>query len=51
MLCGVNQVPYAVTATIASVEDVFNFTVSGAASYADGWFNQGVLVLASGTVV
>ena len=49
VLCGVDQAAYAVHATIASIIDVFNFTVTGASSHPDGWFNQGVMVLASGS--
>lgn len=47
VLCGVNPASYDVAATVASIVDAFNFTVSGLAQ-ADGYFNQGVAVTASG---
>jgi uncharacterized phage protein (TIGR02218 family) len=45
-LCGVNSASYAVSATVASIVDRFNFTVSGLAQ-ASGYFNQGVCKIAS----
>lgn len=45
-LCGVDKTSYAVSATVASVVDRFNFTVSGLAQ-ADGYFNQGVCKITS----
>ncbi len=47
VLCGVNKVTYAVSATVATIVDRFNFTVSGLAQ-ASGYFNQGVIVTANG---
>lgn len=47
VLCQVNKVSYAVSATVASVVDQFNFTVSGLLQ-TDGYFNQGVAVTAAG---
>jgi uncharacterized phage protein (TIGR02218 family) len=48
VLCGVNPVSYAVHTTITAIVDQFNFKVTGV-SQPDGWFNQGVFVLDSGT--
>lgn len=47
VLCGVPKASYAVAATVASIVNTFQFTVSGL-SQADGWFNQGVAVLPNG---
>ena len=49
-LCGVNPAAYIVTGTIASIINAFNFTVSGLSISppADGYFNGGVAVTASG---
>ncbi|MEZ0060917.1 putative phage protein (TIGR02218 family) [Bradyrhizobium elkanii] len=46
-LCGVDKTSYAVSATVASVIDQFNFTVSGLAQ-ADSYFNQGLVFKAAG---
>lgn len=50
VLCGVNSASYAVHTTITAIIDQFNFTVTGV-SQPDGWFNQGVMVLDSGTAL
>jgi len=48
-LCSLNEADWDHAATIATIVDRFNFTVSGLASPpADGWFNQGTFVTASG---
>lgn len=47
VLCGLNKTSYAVAATVSTIVDAFNFTVSGLAQ-ADGYFNQGVAVTANG---
>ncbi len=47
VLCGLNPASFDVAATIATIEDAFTFTVNGLAQ-ADGYFNQGVAVTASG---
>lgn len=47
VLCGADKTAFAVTATIASVVDQHNFTVSGLAQ-SDGYFNQGVAITADG---
>jgi uncharacterized phage protein (TIGR02218 family) len=47
VLCGVNLASFAVAATIAAIIDPFTFTVSGL-TQADGYFNQGVLVVSGG---
>jgi uncharacterized phage protein (TIGR02218 family) len=49
VLCGVDPTAYDVTATIATVVNSFNFTLSLGSPPADGYFNQGVAVTASGT--
>lgn len=46
-LCGVDKTLYDVAATVATIESAFVFTVSGLAQ-ADGYFNQGVGVTATG---
>lgn len=46
-LCGIDKTSYAVSATVASVVDRFNFTVSGLVQ-ADGYFNQGVCKVTDG---
>lgn len=43
VLCGVNKTSYAVSTTVTSIINAFNFTVTGLAQ-ADTWFNQGVVV-------
>ncbi len=48
VLCQLNKTSYAVPTTVATVVDAFNFTVSGSLAQADGYFNQGVAVTASG---
>lgn len=48
VLCQVNKASYAVSATVVSVVDQFNFTVSGLAQ-ADGYFSQGVVVTSTGS--
>jgi uncharacterized phage protein (TIGR02218 family) len=49
VLCGLNPAAYAQVGTVGSLLDRFNFTVAGLASPpADGWFNQGTFVTASG---
>jgi uncharacterized phage protein (TIGR02218 family) len=48
-LCQLNAADWDQTGTVDSILDRFNFTVAGLASPpADGWFNQGVFVTASG---
>ncbi len=47
-LCQLNPASFDVSATVATIVDAFTFTVSGLAQ-ADGYFNQGVAVTASGT--
>lgn len=47
VLCGLDASAYDVTATVVSILDAFNFTVSGP-TQADGWFNQGTIVNADG---
>lgn len=47
-LCQVVAASYDVAATVATVVDAFNFTVSGLLQ-ADGYFNGGVAITASGT--
>jgi uncharacterized phage protein (TIGR02218 family) len=47
-LCGVNKDDYAVATTVDALVGPFNFTVTGALSNPDGWFNQGVAVTSSG---
>jgi uncharacterized phage protein (TIGR02218 family) len=48
-LCQLNPASYAKTATVGTPTDRFNFPVSGMSSPpADGWFNQGTFVTASG---
>jgi uncharacterized phage protein (TIGR02218 family) len=46
-LCGLDPSSFDVAATVATIVDAFNFTVSGLAQ-ADGYFNQGVCVTGSG---
>jgi uncharacterized phage protein (TIGR02218 family) len=48
VLCGVNKASYAVSTTVATIPSAFAFTVSGSLAQADGYFNQGVAVTASG---
>lgn len=48
VLCGVNKNDYDVATTVAAITSAFNFTVTGSLPQADGWFNQGVAVTASG---
>lgn len=48
VLCGVNKAAYAVSTTVDAIVDQFNFTVSGSLARADGYFNQGVCVTATG---
>jgi uncharacterized phage protein (TIGR02218 family) len=48
-LCGLTAATYAKTATIATIEDRFNFIASGMSSPpVDGWFNQGSGVTGDG---
>ncbi len=49
-LCGVNRALYAVSTTVGVVggDGSFSFTVTGSLAQVDGWFNQGLLVKASG---
>jgi uncharacterized phage protein (TIGR02218 family) len=47
VLCQVNAASYAVSTTVASIVNQFNFTVSGLAQ-ADGYFNQGVILTSTG---
>jgi uncharacterized phage protein (TIGR02218 family) len=48
-LCGLNAADWDQAGTIATIVDRFNFTVAGLGSPpADGWFNQGTFVTASG---
>lgn len=46
-LCGVDPGAYDVAATVVTIVDAFNFTVSGPTN-PDAWFNQGVVVNADG---
>ncbi len=48
VLCGLNKASYAVSTTVSAIVDQFNFTVTGSLAQADGYFNQGVAVTASG---
>jgi uncharacterized phage protein (TIGR02218 family) len=48
VLCGVDKTSYAVSTTVSAVVDQFSFTVTGSLAQADGYFNQGVAVTASG---
>jgi uncharacterized phage protein (TIGR02218 family) len=50
VLCGVDKTAYDVAAIVTTIADAFNFRVSGPTN-PDGWFNQGVLVTASGTAI
>lgn len=45
--CGLDKTAYDVAATVASIVDNFNFTVSGLAQ-SDGYFNQGAALTSSG---
>ncbi len=47
-LCQVNKVSYAVSTTVATIVNAFSFTVTGSLAQADGYFNGGVCVTASG---
>jgi len=47
-LCGVDKTAYDVATTVDEITNAFSFTVNGALTQVDGWFNQGVLVTASG---
>jgi uncharacterized phage protein (TIGR02218 family) len=47
-LCQVNKASYAVSTSVATIGSAFVFTVSGSLAQADGYFNQGVAVTASG---
>lgn len=49
VLCGVDKSAYAVSATVATIVDQFNFTVTGSLVQADGYFNQGVVATGSGS--
>ena len=49
VLCGLNSAAWDHVGTVGTITDRFNFTVAGLASPpADGWFNQGTFVTASG---
>jgi uncharacterized phage protein (TIGR02218 family) len=49
VLCGLNAADWDHAGTIGTIIDRFNFTVAGlGAPPADGWFNQGTFVVASG---
>ena len=50
VLCGVNRTAYAVAATVVTIKDAYNLTVSGP-TQADGWFTQGTLIMDTGTVM
>jgi uncharacterized phage protein (TIGR02218 family) len=48
-LCSLNAADWDHAGTVGAIVDRFNFTVAGlAAAPADGWFNQGTFVTASG---
>lgn len=47
-LCGANPASYVVTATVASIVDAFNFTLSLGSPPADGYFAQGEGITAGG---
>ncbi len=48
-LCGVDKTAYDVATTVDAVSNAFAFTVTGALAQASGYFNQGVVVSASGS--
>lgn len=49
ILCGLDETLFDHTGTVGTIIDQFNITVAGLASPpADGWFNQGIGVTASG---
>jgi uncharacterized phage protein (TIGR02218 family) len=48
-LCGVDKTSYDVSTSVDAVATSFTFTVTGSLAQADGYFNQGVLVSASGS--
>lgn len=48
VLCGANPASYAVAATIASIVDAFNFTLSLGSPPADGYFAQGTGLTSGG---
>lgn len=48
VVCGVDKDDYDVATSVATIEDQFNFTVTGALAQADGYFNQGFVVTANG---
>lgn len=48
VLCGVDKTSYDTAATVATIVNSFNFTVSGSLAQTDGYFNQGVAVTANG---
>lgn len=50
VLCALDKTAFDVAATVATIVDAFQFTVSGLAQ-ADGYFNQGVLVTSGGSAL
>jgi uncharacterized phage protein (TIGR02218 family) len=50
VLCGVDKTAYDVAALVTAIVSNFSFTVSGPTN-PDGWFNQGVAVISSGTAL
>ncbi len=50
-LCGVDKTAYDVSTSVDAIVSAFTFTVTGALAQADGYFNQGVVVSASGTAL
>jgi uncharacterized phage protein (TIGR02218 family) len=50
VLCQVDKTSYDVSTSVATIVDAFSFTVTGSLAQADGYFNQGVGVTATGVV-
>jgi uncharacterized phage protein (TIGR02218 family) len=48
VLCGLDKTAWDHLGTVGTIIDRFNFTVALASPPADGWFNQGTFVTASG---
>lgn len=48
VLCGLTASDYAITSTIDTIVDRFNFTVTGSLANPDAWFAQGTCVTAGG---
>jgi uncharacterized phage protein (TIGR02218 family) len=50
-LCQLDKTAFDVATTVASIATSFTFTVSGSLAQATGYFNQGVVVTASGVAI